>query len=125
MEREDLREVDVGEGVAGDNEERAIEIPRELPDRSARAERRFHDGFSRNLEIRPSSPVITTPYSRGLGTCTSVRVTAAFRSRWNARTFERSMSVRASPEITRNVPSRFPASCRTDPPVPSGVSSTL
>jgi len=35
------------------------------------------DGFSRNFVIRPSSPVITTPYSSGLGTCTSVSVTAA------------------------------------------------
>src|SRR5438132_12543776 len=48
MEREGRREVDVGERVAGDNEERAIEIPRELPDRSARAERRFLDAVAKS-----------------------------------------------------------------------------
>src|SRR5207244_906759 len=48
MERQDLREVDGGERVAGDNEERAIEIPRELPDRSARAERRLLDAVAKS-----------------------------------------------------------------------------
>ncbi len=65
-----------------------------------------HDGFSRNFEMRPSSPVITTPYSSGFATWYSVSVTAALRSRWKAMTFVRSMSVSASPEITIKVSSR-------------------
>src|SRR5688500_6662017 len=40
-------------------------------------------------------------------------------------TVERSMSVRASPEITMNVSSSASPVCRTDPPVPRGASSTL
>src|SRR5207244_1344992 len=83
-----------------------------------------HDGFSRNFVIRPSGWVMTTPYSSGFATRTRVSVTAALRSLWNATTAERSMSVSASPEITRNVSSSAEPICRTDPPVPSGVSST-
>src|SRR5437762_1331882 len=41
MERDDLRQVDVRESIAGDNEERAVEIVGQLPDRPARAERSF------------------------------------------------------------------------------------
>jgi hypothetical protein len=40
-------------------------------------------------------------------------------------TFVRSMSVRASPEMTMNVSLSASPICRTEPPVPSGVSSTL
>src|SRR5438132_3868639 len=84
-----------------------------------------HDGFSRNFVIRPSGWVMTTPYSSGFATRTRVSVTAALCSLWNATTAERSMSVIASPEITRNVSSSAAPIWRTDPPVPSGVSSTL
>ena len=41
MEGDDLRQVDVREGIAGDDEERAVEIVGQLPDRPARAERGF------------------------------------------------------------------------------------
>ena len=47
MEREDLREVDVGEGIAGDHEERTVQVARELPNRSARAKRRFLDAVAK------------------------------------------------------------------------------
>src|SRR6266511_1364637 len=85
-----------------------------------------HDGFSRNFVMRPSPFVMTTPYSSGSGTCFRQSVTAAPFSRWKAMTLVRSMSVSASPEMTRNgsAPSASPI-CRTDPPVPSGVSSML
>ena len=61
-----------------------------------------HDGFSRNFVIRPSPSVMTTPYSSGSGTWRRHRVTAACFSLWNPMTALRSMSVSASPEITRN-----------------------
>src|SRR5207249_11471083 len=47
MEREDLREVDVGEGIAGDHEERTVQVARELPNRSARAKGRFLDAVTK------------------------------------------------------------------------------
>ncbi len=43
VERDDLRKVDVSQGVAGDDEERTVEISSELPYGSASAERRFLD----------------------------------------------------------------------------------
>jgi kynurenine formamidase len=43
---------------------------------------------------------------------------------WNSANRVRSKSVRASPEMTRNVSSSFPLASRTEPAVPRGASST-
>ncbi len=63
-------------------------------------------GFSRNLSMRPSSSVTTMPNSRGLATRTSTRVTMARFSRWKSMARVMSMSVRASPLMTRKGSSR-------------------
>ena len=74
--------------------------------------------------MRPSSPVITMPNSRGFDTRFSVTVTAAPFSLWNRTASCRSMSVTASPEITRNVsPSSSASAFFTLPAVPNGSSS--
>ena len=83
-----------------------------------------HDGFSRNRSIRPSSSVTTIPNSSGFSTDFKPIVTAAPFSRWNSAIFERSKSQSASPEMTRQVSSRRPLASRTEPAVPSGLSST-
>ena len=83
-----------------------------------------HDGFSRNRSTRPSSSVTTIPNSSGLSTAFSPIVTDAFFSRWYAMSRVRSTSQSASPEMTRKVSSSCPAASRTEPAVPSGVSST-
>ncbi len=83
-----------------------------------------HDGFSRKRSTRPSSPVTTIPNSSGFSTDFSPIVTAAPTSRWKATSRVRSMSQRASPEITSVVPSSRSLASRTEPAVPSGVSST-
>ena len=64
------------------------------------------------------------PNSSGFSTDLSPIVTEASRSLWNSTSFVRSTSQSASPEMTRNVSSSFPAASRTDPAVPSGDSST-
>ena len=83
-----------------------------------------HDGFSRNRLMLPSSSVTTTPYSRGFGTECRTIVACDPRSSWARITAERSMSVSASPLMTRNVSSSRWAALRTLPAVPSGRSST-
>ena len=83
-----------------------------------------HDGFSRKRSIRPSSSVTTMPNSSGFSTDLSAIVTAASRSRWKSTSLPRSMSVSASPEMTRNVSSSALLASRTEPAVPSGDSST-
>ncbi len=81
-------------------------------------------GFSRNRWIRPSSSAITMPNSSGSGTRVSPTVTSAPCSLWNRTMAVRSMSVSASPEMTRNGSSRSASSAfLTLPAVPSGISS--
>ena len=81
-------------------------------------------GFSRKRWMRPSSPGMTIPNSSGSGTRVRATVTSASLSRWKATSWDRSMSVRASPEMTRNGSSRSAsAAFFTLPAVPSGVSS--
>ena len=81
-------------------------------------------GFSRNRWILPSSPTMTMPNSRGSGTRASATVTSALLSLWNEIISDRSISVSASPEITRNGSSSSASSAFfTLPAVPSGVSS--
>src|SRR5579884_4268037 len=83
-----------------------------------------HDGFSRNRSTRPSSSVTTIPNSSGFSTDLSPIVAAAPFSRWNSTIRPRSMSQSASPEMTRKVSSRRSLARRTEPAVPSGLSST-
>ena len=81
-------------------------------------------GFSRKRWIWPSSAVITMPNSSGLGTRARATVTSAPLSLWNSTSAVRSMSVSASPEMTRKGSSRSASSAlRTLPAVPSGISS--
>jgi hypothetical protein len=80
-------------------------------------------GFSRNRSMAPLSSVVTIPYSRGFSTRTRPMVAVAPLERWSAITAPRSMSVRTSPEMTRNVSSSSSMALRTDPAVPSGDSS--
>jgi len=81
-------------------------------------------GFSRNRWIRPSSWVITMPNSSGLGIRASPTVTSAPLSWWKLTIAVRSMSVSASPEMTRKGSSRSASSAfLTLPAVPSGISS--
>ncbi len=80
-------------------------------------------GFSRNRSIEPSSRVITIPNSSGFSTDTRPMVATASRASWNSMIEVRSMSVRTSPEITRKRSSSSALALRTDPAVPSGVSS--
>src|SRR5580704_12856024 len=83
-----------------------------------------HDGFSRKRLMFPWSSVTTTPYSSGFGTEWSTIVACEPRSVCARITVVRSMSVRASPLITRKVSSRRWAALRTLPAVPRGRSST-
>ena len=80
-------------------------------------------GFSRKRSMRPSSSVMTMPNSSGLGTRLRTTVARAPRRRWKLTTSSRSMSVRASPEITTKVSPSISAALRTLPAVPSGVGS--
>ena len=81
-------------------------------------------GFSRNRWIWPSSSVITMPNSSGFGTRARATVTSAPLSLWKRTRAVRSMSVSASPEMTRKGSSRSASSAfRTLPAVPSGISS--
>ena len=80
-------------------------------------------GFSRNRSIEPSSLVMTMPNSSGFSTGTRPIVAIAPFSSWKATISPRSMSVSTSPEITRNRSSSSAMALRTEPAVPSGVSS--
>ena len=83
-----------------------------------------HDGFSRKRSTFPSSSVTTIPNSSGFSTDLRPIVTAAPFSLWKSTILFRSMSQSASPEMTRNVSSRRSDASRTEPAVPSGLSST-
>ena len=83
-----------------------------------------HDGFSRKRSTRPSSSVTTIPNSSGFSTDLRPIVTVAFRARCVSTSAVRSTSQSASPEITSVVSSSRPLARRTEPAVPSGVSST-
>ena len=80
-------------------------------------------GFSRKRSIDPSSWVMTMPNSRGFSTAFRAMVARAPLVSWKSTTVVRSMSVRTSPEITRKRSSSSSRAFRTDPAVPSGVSS--
>ena len=82
-----------------------------------------HVGFSRNRSMVPSSRVMTIPNSSGFSTRFSAIVPNAPAAWCALITSVRSMSVRTSPAITRNVSSSSSAALRTEPAVPSGVSS--
>ncbi len=80
-------------------------------------------GFSRNRSTEPSSPVMTIPNSSGFSTAVRPMVASAWRSSWKATISETSMSVSTSPEITKKRSSSSSMALRTEPAVPSGVSS--
>jgi hypothetical protein len=81
-------------------------------------------GFSRNLWMRPSSSTMMMPNSSGLGTRVRPTVTSAPLRLWNFTISVRFRSVSASPEMTRNGPSRSSSSAFfTLPAVPAGISS--
>ncbi len=83
-----------------------------------------HVGFSMNRSIRPSSAVITFPNSMTLGLRARATVTRAPVRLWKSTRAVRSMSVRASPETTRNAsPARPSSAFLTLPAVPSGTDS--
>ena len=67
----------------------------------------------------PSEPVMTTPNWLVSATRLVARVAIPSWESWNSRIAARSMSVRASPEITRKESPRKPAAWRTPPAVPS------
>src|ERR1700761_5579951 len=71
--------------------------------------------------MRPSSSAITMPNSSGSGTRVRPTVTSAPFSLWNLVISVRSMSVSASPDMTRNVSSfRASSAFLTEPAVPGG-----
>ena len=81
-------------------------------------------GFSRKRWMRPSSSAMMMPNSSGFCTRVSATVTSAPLDLWKATSSDRSMSVSASPEMTRNGSSRSASwAFLTLPAVPSGVSS--
>ena len=82
-------------------------------------------GFSWNPWMRPSSPVIATPNWLVSATRLVARVAIPSWDSWNSAIALRSMSVSASPEMTRNESPRNPAALRTPPEVPSSCSSRL
>jgi len=82
-----------------------------------------HVGFSRKRSIEPSSRAMTMPNSSGFSTDTNPMVARADRSRCSSTMEVRSTSVRTSPEMTRKVSSSSSMALRTEPAVPSGVSS--
>ena len=82
-----------------------------------------HVGFSRKRSMLPSSWVMTMPNSSGSGTETSPMVASASCSSWKFTMPVRSRSVSTSPEITMNRSSSSAMALRTEPAVPSGVSS--
>jgi len=82
-----------------------------------------HVGFSRNRSMDPSGRVMTMPNSSGFSTRFRAIDASASLARCALTRSPRSMSVSTSPEMTRNVSSSCSAALRTDPAVPSGVSS--
>ncbi len=80
-------------------------------------------GFSKNRSMVPSSSAMTMPNSSGFSTEHSARVASAPLRSWKSTTADRSMSVRTSPEMTRNRSSSSSRAFSTDPAVPRGVSS--
>jgi hypothetical protein len=80
-------------------------------------------GFSRNRSTVPSSRVMTMPNSTGSSTRRRPIVATAFVWSWYSTRAVRSTSVSTSPEITRNRSSSSSMALRTDPAVPSGISS--
>ena len=66
---------------------------------------------------------MTMPNSSGFSMALSPMVAMALRSRWKSTTAARSMSVTTSPEMTRNASVSSSMALRTEPAVPSGVSS--
>lgn len=82
-----------------------------------------HVGFSKNRSMEPSGRVMTIPNSKGSSIDTRPRVARAPRSPWVVTIAPRSTSVSTSPEMTRNGSSSSSAALRTEPAVPSGVSS--
>ena len=82
-------------------------------------------GFSWKPWIRPSSSVIATPNWLVSATRFVASVAIPSWDSWNSPIARRSMSVSASPEITRNESPRNPAAFRTPPEVPSSCSSRL
>ncbi len=75
--------------------------------------------------MRPSPSTTTTPKSSGFATRLRTMVTSAPRALWAATTASRSMSVRASPEITMKASSaRYDSASLTLPAVPAGEVST-
>ena len=71
----------------------------------------------------PSSRVMTMPNSSGFSTGISPIVARAWFFWWKSMMAPRSMSVRTSPEMTRKVSFSSAMALRTEPAVPSGVSS--
>jgi hypothetical protein len=82
-----------------------------------------HVGFSRNRSIEPSSRVMTIPNSSGFSIDLRARVAIEPLRSCTATSSDRSMSVSTSPEMTRKGSSSSALALRTDPAVPSGVSS--
>ena len=82
-------------------------------------------GFSWKPPIRPSESVIATPNWVVSSTRLVASVAIPSWLSWNSRIAVRSMSVRASPEITRKLSPRNSAALRTPPEVPSSASSRL
>src|ERR1039457_5554131 len=81
-------------------------------------------GLLREALVRAVVAAMTIPNSRGFGTRVRATVTSAPFSLCACTRAERSISVSASPEITRNGVSRRASSAfLTLPAVPSGVSS--
>src|SRR4051812_4248489 len=82
-----------------------------------------HVGFSRKRSIEPSSLVMTMPKSSGFSMAFRPMVASAPRSSWNFTMADRSMSVMTSPAMTRKRSSSSSRALRTEPAVPSGLSS--
>ena len=80
-------------------------------------------GFSKNRSMLPSSRVITMPNSSGFSTAHRASVAKAPFFSWNSIMALRLMSVSTSPEMTRNRSVSSSRALRTEPAVPSGVSS--
>ena len=86
---------------------------------------RSQPGFSTRSVIFPSSSVRQTPYSKGDLTSLRTTVAAPPCPLWKATAAPRSISVIASPLITRKAPSTSPSHAFTPPAVPSGSFSSM
>jgi hypothetical protein len=80
-------------------------------------------GFSRKRSMLPSSRVITMPNSSGFSTAHRASVARALFLSWNCSIEVRSISVSTSPEMTKKRSVSSSMALRTEPAVPSGVSS--